>query len=128
MKQYELPGIAPAVIKITDESYQTLRNNMLHSAAPNFKSRKRMLMERLDNVSNLERHLDHAANLLEKENARAERIEKALKRFLLEFDFMIEARIIPDVRNDIIFVEAREALGLSPEPATFQPSSQRSHR
>jgi len=28
----------------------------------------------------------------------------------LEFDFMVEREIIPDVRNDIIFVEARTAL------------------
>ena len=39
-----------------------------------------------------------------------ERLRAALKRMLLEFDFMIEANMIADVRNDVIFVEARAAL------------------
>lgn len=34
----------------------------------------------------------------------------SLERMLLEFDFMIEAGLIPDVRDDIIFVEARAAV------------------
>jgi hypothetical protein len=44
---------------------------------------------------------------LEAENAR---LREALQRMLLEFDFMIEANMIPDTRNDVIFVEARSAL------------------
>lgn len=40
-----------------------------------------------------------------------ERLRAALKRMLLEFDFMVENGVIPDVRNDIIFVYARAALG-----------------
>lgn len=39
-----------------------------------------------------------------------ERLRAALSRMLLEFDFMIEANMIADVRNDVIFVEARAAL------------------
>lgn len=39
-----------------------------------------------------------------------ERLRAALSRMLLEFDFMIEANMIADVRNDIIFVQARTAL------------------
>ena len=42
--------------------------------------------------------------------AEVERLRAALKRMLLEFDFMVENKIIPDVRNDIIFEEARAAL------------------
>ena len=38
------------------------------------------------------------------------RLRAALERMLLEFDFMVEGGVIPDVRNDIIFVEARAAL------------------
>ena len=38
------------------------------------------------------------------------RLQAALERMLLEFDFMVEGEIIPDVRNDVIFVEARAAL------------------
>jgi hypothetical protein len=40
----------------------------------------------------------------------------ALKRMLLEFDFLIEAGRIPDVRNDVIFVAARAALAKAGEP------------
>ena len=39
-----------------------------------------------------------------------ERLRAALSRMLLEFDFMIDANMIADVRNDVIFVEARAAL------------------
>ena len=42
--------------------------------------------------------------------AEIERLRAALERMLLEFDFMIESGVISDVRNDIIFVEARAAL------------------
>ena len=34
----------------------------------------------------------------------------ALKRMLLEFDFIVEAGNLPDIRNDMIFDEARAAL------------------
>lgn len=43
--------------------------------------------------------------------AENKRLRAALARMLLEFDFMVERGVIPDVRNDIIFVEARAALG-----------------
>ena len=42
--------------------------------------------------------------------ADVEKLRAALGRMLLEFDFMVEREVIPDVRNDIIFVEARAAL------------------
>jgi len=42
--------------------------------------------------------------------AENERLRAALERMLLEFDFMVESGVISDVRNDIIFVEARAAL------------------
>ena len=41
---------------------------------------------------------------------KTEELRAALQRMLLEFDFMVESKTIPDVRNDIIFVEARAAL------------------
>ena len=52
--------------------------------------------------------LGEKIDALEAEN---DRLREALKRMLLEFDFMIKAKIIPDIRSDIIFVEARTALG-----------------
>ena len=39
-----------------------------------------------------------------------ERLMRALKNILLEFDFMVENGLIADTRGDIIFVEARAAL------------------
>ena len=48
--------------------------------------------------------------LIRKAEAESERLRAALERMLLEFDFMVEGEIIPDVRNDVIFVEARAAL------------------
>lgn len=43
-------------------------------------------------------------------------LRESLERMLLEFDFMIEQGIIPDIRDDFIFVEAREALSANPTP------------
>lgn len=43
-------------------------------------------------------------------------LRESLERMLLEFDFMIEQGIIPDIRDDFIFVEAREALSVNPTP------------
>ena len=54
-----------------------------------------------------------AATLLAERKARevdVGELRAALSRMLLEFDFMIEANMISDVRNDVIFVEARAAL------------------
>lgn len=52
----------------------------------------------------------HAAmSLIRKQEARIAALEAALNRLLLEFDFMVERGVIPDIRNDIIFVEARAA-------------------
>ena len=48
--------------------------------------------------------------LIRKAEAESEKLRAALERMLLEFDFMVEGEIIPDVRNDVIFVEARAAL------------------
>lgn len=41
---------------------------------------------------------------------KVERLQTALERMLLEYDFMVEAGLIPDTRDDVIFVEARAAL------------------
>ena len=42
---------------------------------------------------------------------RIEELEAALRRMLLEFDFLIESGHLPDIRRDIIFDDARVALG-----------------
>lgn len=42
--------------------------------------------------------------------AAAPDLYEALKRLLLETDFMVESNVIPDVRNDIIYEAARLAL------------------
>jgi hypothetical protein len=52
---------------------------------------------------------DLAARVIELE-AENKRLRESLKRMLLEFDFLIEANLIRDDRNDVIFVEARAAL------------------
>ena len=39
-----------------------------------------------------------------------EKLRAASKRMLLEFDFMVESGVIPDVRNDVIFESAAAAL------------------
>jgi len=41
---------------------------------------------------------------------RIEELEAALRRMLLEFDFLIESGHLPDIRRDIIFEDARVAL------------------
>ena len=50
------------------------------------------------------------ARLVLEKDAEIERLRAALKRMLLEFDFMIDANMIADVRHDVIFAEARAAL------------------
>ena len=40
-----------------------------------------------------------------------EGLRAALSRLLLEFDFLIEEGTLPDIRDDMIFVAARTALG-----------------
>lgn len=42
---------------------------------------------------------------------RSPELTKALERVLLDIDFMVERKVIPDIRDDIIYVAAREALG-----------------
>jgi len=51
----------------------------------------------------------NAARVIELE-AENKRLRASLGRMLLEFDFLIEANLIRDDRNDVIFVEARTAL------------------
>ena len=80
------------------------------------------ILERLDNInicmcdymtrdSNSDcETLDDAKDTITRLRAEIERLRAALERMLLEFDFMVEGGVIPDVRNDIIFVEARAAL------------------
>ena len=41
---------------------------------------------------------------------RIEELEAALRRMLIEFDFLIESGHLPDIRRDIIFDDARFAL------------------
>ncbi len=41
-------------------------------------------------------------------------LRSALSRMILEFDFMVESGAIPDVRNDIIFTQAWEAVNALP--------------
>jgi len=41
---------------------------------------------------------------------RIEELEAALRRMLIEFDFLIESGNLPDIRRDIIFDDARVAL------------------
>jgi hypothetical protein len=51
-----------------------------------------------------------AVNALPELVERVKRLEAAMKRMLLEFDFLVEAGNLPDIRNDMIFDEARAAL------------------
>lgn len=44
------------------------------------------------------------------DEGRMERIVKAFERVLLDIDFAIEQGILPDIMNDMIYVEARAAL------------------
>lgn len=39
-----------------------------------------------------------------------ERVAKALENVLLDIDFMIERGLLPDIRDDMIYVEARAAI------------------
>ena len=48
--------------------------------------------------------------------AETHRVKSSLERMLLEFDFLIEGGVLPDIRNDIIFDEARAALTALGEP------------
>jgi hypothetical protein len=50
-----------------------------------------------------------AARVLELE-AENKRLRASLKRMLLEFDFVIEANLIRDMRHEAAFVEARAAI------------------
>ena len=37
-------------------------------------------------------------------------LKEVVERLLLEYDFLVESKLLPDNRNDIIFVDARKAL------------------
>ena len=39
-----------------------------------------------------------------------EAYEEALRRILLDIDFMVESGVISDIRNDVIYMNARAAL------------------
>lgn len=52
----------------------------------------------------------HPCGLLKEAADRIEQLEAALRRMLLEFDFLIESGHLPDIRRDIIFDDARVAL------------------
>jgi hypothetical protein len=54
--------------------------------------------------------IETAINALPELLERVKRLEAAMKRMLLEFDFLVEAGNLPDIRNDMIFDEARAAL------------------
>jgi len=61
--------------------------------------------------------IDAISNLLDKYAASQvenERLRESLKRLLLEFDFLIEDGYLADIRNDVIFDEARAALATDP--------------
>jgi seryl-tRNA synthetase len=66
--------------------------------------------EAADEITRLTAEVEQNAIDLEEYRRDVERLRAALGRMLLEFDFMVEREVIPDVRNDIIFVEARAAL------------------
>lgn len=51
-----------------------------------------------------------------------EALRKSLERLLLEFDFLVEDGTLPDIRNDVIFVDALAALSL-PAPGEGEPIS-----
>ena len=66
-------------------------------------------------ITRLTAEVEQNAIDLEEYRRDVERLRAALGRMLLEFDFMVEREVIPDVRNDIIFVEARAALAAENE-------------
>jgi hypothetical protein len=55
----------------------------------------------------------HGDGLVEAQ-AEIARLREALEGVLLDVHFMIERGVIPDVRNDMIYIAARAALGPSP--------------
>ncbi len=68
------------------------------------------IVERLRRLAERERPYGSLPDTLDEAAVEIERLRDSLKRMLLEFDFMIECGVIPDVRDDVIFVEARAAL------------------
>ena len=52
-----------------------------------------------------------AGSLLNESRERIEKLETALARVLADIDFMVESRVIPDARDDVIYVSARSVLG-----------------
>lgn len=58
---------------------------------------------------------DEYCKAMAEQAAKIERLRAALERMLLEFDFMVEGNIISDVRDDVIFVQARAALAKTGE-------------
>ena len=53
---------------------------------------------------------DAVARELLRERKKSVRVQKSLERLLLEFDFLVGGCHIVDIRNDVIFEEARAAL------------------
>ena len=66
--------------------------------------------EAADEIVKLRTEVEQNYIDLEEYRRDVERLRGSLQRMLLEIDFMVESNIIPDVRNDIIFVDARAAL------------------
>ena len=86
----------PKLVRLIDEA---IANALAEVAAEKDKEIARYRLRELD-------FIDRA----DAAKAEVARLKEALKRLLLEFDFMVEQNIIPDVRADIIFEEARAAL------------------
>jgi hypothetical protein len=58
----------------------------------------------------LQKDFDIAQAELIELRKRVQELEEALRRMLLEFDFLVEAGELPDIRDDLIFDAARAAL------------------
>ncbi len=71
-------------------------------------------------------HLGTEWSLFEFVHLRSERVARSLERLLLEFDFLVESGKLPDVRNDIIFRQARLALGLPRHSHTLSEQESKS--
>jgi len=73
-----------------------------------------LLKEAADRIEELEKNfelqLEWYLSNKRRLDDRIEELEAALRRMLIEFDFLIESGHLPDIRRDIIFDDARVAL------------------